>query len=68
MTESDKKIVAEIDDKYGSVEKMVHAVRNRIDDLKKYHGYLGRDGADTLEAALKDIPSRFHMMYYKYAH
>lgn len=62
----EKKVIEEIRNEYGSVSKMIAKVENQVSYLKRYGGYMGRDGADTLERALYEIPSKYHRIFYKY--
>jgi len=65
---NEKTLIEEIEQQFGSVGKMVALVNNEVSNLKKYHGYEGRDGGDTLQRALTKIPSRFHSIFYKWAY
>lgn len=56
----------EITSKYGSVSKMISLVDNEVDRLRRYGGHSGRDGADTLDQAIKLIPSKYRSIFYKY--
>lgn len=60
------KVLDEIRKKYGSVSKMIALVDNEVDRLRMYGGHAGRDGADTLEQAIRQIPSDYHSVFYKY--
>lgn len=56
----------EIRREYGSVSKMISLVDNEVERLRKYGGHAGRDGADTLDQAIKFIPSKYQPIFYKY--
>lgn len=68
MTVQENKLVEEINSQFVSVGKMVAHVQNKVAYLKEYGGHRGRDGGEVLEIALREIPQRFHSVYYKYAH
>ena len=68
MAKSNTQLILEVVEQYGSVGKMIATVNNRVHSLREFGGHKGRDGADTLEVALRDIPRRYHSIYYKYAH
>jgi hypothetical protein len=65
---TDKDAIAEINREYGSVSKMIAKVNNKIHSLVEYGGYKGRDGADTLDQALREIPNKYHRIFFKYHH
>lgn len=61
-------LINEISQEYGSVSKMIAGINNEVNYLREHGGHKGRDGADTLNSALRNIPLKFHSIYYKYAH
>lgn len=63
---TETKTIEEIREKYGSVSGMIAIVDNEVDRLRKHEGHAGRDGADTLDRAIRLIPSEYHPVFYRY--
>jgi hypothetical protein len=65
---TDKKTIDDINREYGSVSKMIAKVDNKIQSLIDHEGYSGRDRADTLDQALREIPNKYRNIFFKYHH